>query len=267
MISILSARHSKRAEPKGTLMEENKTRSTLRRFAPLIAVATVLIAFFALGLDDYFTQETLRQNHGVMTSFAERWGLLAVLAFIVLYASLVSISFPGATLLTIFGGFMFGTFVGGLAVITGATLGATIIFLIARTALGEAWRARAGSSLKSLEQGFHEGELSYMFILRLVPIFPFWLVNLAPSFLGVSTRNYVLATFFGIMPATFVYAAAGDVGSDAIARGEALTLSGLLSDPKVIFLMLGLAVLALIPIVYKRYGRRGATTGTAETKV
>ena len=240
--------------------EEASKPSGIKRYAPLAIILAALVAFFTLGLDDYFTQETLQQNHAALKSFAADWGLLAIIAFVGLYALLVSISFPGASLLTIFGGFMFGTLVGGLAVITGATLGATIIFLIARTTLGEAWRQRAGSSLQRFEQGFRDGELSYMFILRLVPLFPFWLVNLAPAFLGVSTRNYVLATFFGIMPATFVYAAAGDIGSEAIARGEALTLSGLLSDPKVIFLMVGLIVLALIPIIYKRIAASSAQT-------
>jgi len=239
-------------------IKEDGKPSKLKRYAPVLAIVAALLAFFALGLDDYFTQSALQQNHAALKDFAAQWGLLAVLVFVILYASLVSISFPGASLLTIFGGFMFGTLVGGLAVITGATLGATVIFLIARTTFGTAWRQRAGPSLQRFEQGFRNGELSYMFILRLVPLFPFWLVNLAPAFLGVSTRNYVLATFFGIMPATFVYAAAGDIGSEAIARGETLTLAGLLTDPKVIFLIVGLAVLALIPVLYQKFAARSA---------
>jgi uncharacterized membrane protein YdjX (TVP38/TMEM64 family) len=247
-------------------MKDETTPSKAKRFAPLLVIAAALITFFALDLDAYFTQHALQQNHQALTAFADQWGVLAIVAFIILYAALVSISFPGATLLTIFGGFLFGTLVGGLAVITGATLGATLIFLIARTALGNAWREKAGPFLQRLEQGFHEGELSYMFILRLVPIFPFWLVNLAPSLLGVRTRNYVLATFFGIMPATFVYAAAGDIGAEAIERGETLTLSGLLNDPKVIFLVIGLVVLALIPIFYKRFGGRSSTTKAEPSK-
>ncbi|TNE38558.1 MAG: TVP38/TMEM64 family protein [Alphaproteobacteria bacterium] len=233
--------------------------SRVKRFLPLLVIVAALAAFFALGLDDYFSQSALQENHAALKAFAARWGLLAVALFIVIYAAAVSISFPGASLLTIFAGFMFGTLVGGTAVVIGATLGATIIFLIARTALGQSLREKAGSSLQKFEAGFKQGELSYMLILRLVPLFPFWLVNLAPAFLGVSTRNYVIATFIGIMPATYVFASAGDVGSKAIERGEDLTLTGLLSDPKVLFLIGGLIVLALIPVIYKKVtGNKGA---------
>ncbi len=246
------------AEMEMSETESEEKKSGMKRFLPLVVVVAALVAFFAFGLNDYFTQDALKENHNALKSFAAEWGIWAVLAFVGIYAAAVSISFPGASFLTIFAGFMFGTLVGGTAVVVGATLGATIIFLIARTALGDVWRKRTGSTLQKLEEGFRDGELSYMFILRLVPIFPFWLVNLAPAFLGVRLRNYVLATFVGIMPATFVYAAAGDIGSEAIARGEDLSLTGLLTDPKVIFLMVGLVVLALIPIAYKRFGKRGA---------
>lgn len=235
-------------------------KSGLKRFLPLILVGFALVLFFATGLDSYVSQQALQENHTSLKNFAAEWGFVAVLAFILLYAASVSISFPGASLLTLFAGFMFGTMVGGTAVIIGATLGATVIFLVARTALGESLQEKAGPSLRKFEDGFKEGELSYMFILRLVPLFPFWLVNLAPAFLGVSTRNYVIATFFGIMPATYVYAAAGHVGSDAIARGEDLTLSGLLSDPLVIFLIVGLVVLATIPLIYKKIAGKGSTS-------
>lgn len=237
----------------------DKKPSAARRFAPLLVILAALAAFFALGLDDYFSQSALQENHATLKAFAAQWGLLAVGLFILIYAAAVSISFPGASFLTIFAGFMFGTFVGGTAVVIGATLGATVIFLIARTALGQSLREKAGPSLQKFEAGFKQGELSYMLILRLVPLFPFWLVNLAPAFLGVSTRNYVIATFIGIMPATYVFASAGDVGAKAIERGEDLTLTGLLSDPKVIFLMGGLIVLALIPVIYKKVtGNKGA---------
>ncbi len=232
--------------------EPTNQRSAFARFAPLLVIAIALALFFGLGLNQYFTIETLQENHALLKGFAADYGMLAILVFIGVYAAAVSISFPGASLLTIFGGFMFGTLVGGLAVVLGATIGATIIFLLAKTVLGESLRSRAGSAINKIEEGFRQGELSYMFILRLVPIFPFWLVNLAPAFLGVKTRNYLVATFFGIMPATFVYAAAGDVGSEAIEQGGDLNLSGLLLDPKVMFLVGGLIVLALIPLIYKR---------------
>lgn len=237
-----------------TSMDAQAKDKTIRsRIIPVLIIAAALAAFFGLGLDEYFSMSVLQENHAALKGFAADYGILAILMFVLVYAGAVSISFPGASLLTIFGGFMFGAAVGGLAVVFGATIGATIIFLLARTVLGDSLRDRAGPSLQKFEAGFRDGELSYMFVLRLVPLFPFWLVNLAPAFLGVSTRNFVIATFFGIIPATFVYATAGAVGSEAIERGEDLNLSGLLLEPKVMFLIGGLIVLALIPVLYKKF--------------
>ncbi len=96
-----------------------------------------------------------------------------------------------------------------------ATAGATIVFLIARTAVGETFSARAGPWLAKLSDGFKEEALSYMLFLRLVPAFPFWFVNIAPAVLGVPFRTYVIGTFLGIIPATFAFASAG-AGLDSV---------------------------------------------------
>lgn len=227
-------------------------RSLVKRLLPVGIIALALVAFFSFGLDAYFSLEALKANHAHLDEFVHQQGIWAIVAFIAIYALAVSISFPGASLMTIFGGFMFGTLVGGMSVVVGATIGATVIFLVAKYAAGDTLRAKVGSSMARIEAGLTEGELSYMFVLRLVPLFPFWMVNLATGLLGVKTRNYLIATFFGIIPATFVYAAAGDIGADAIRRGEDLNLEGLLLDPKVLFLLGGLVLLALIPVFYKR---------------
>ena len=139
----------------------------------------------------------------------------------------------------------------------GATAGATIIFLIARSTVGEYLRAREGPTLKKMEAGFRANEWSYMFILRLVPLFPFYLVNIAPAFLGVRVRTFVVATFFGIMPGTFVYASIG-AGADALLDADQVPGLDAFLRPEIGLPMAGLVLLSLVPIVYRRFRTRPA---------
>ncbi|MEC9369347.1 MAG: VTT domain-containing protein, partial [Pseudomonadota bacterium] len=160
------------------------------------------------------------------------------------------LSVPGAALLTVTGGFLFGIWVGTAAVVVGATLGATAVFLIARTALGEALRAKAGPAIRKMEQGFRENALSYLLVLRLIPLFPFFLVNLVPAFLGVPLATFVVGTFFGIMPGTFVFISIGAGLGSIFDSMQEFTLKGALT-PEVIVALVGLAVLSLIPVAYR----------------
>ena len=141
--------------------------------------------------------------------------VLSVLVYIAFYVCVVALSLPGAFILTATAGLLFGWLLGGLVAVVGATLGATVLFLVARSALGEGLTARAGPWLAKLRAGFKEDALSYLLFLRLVPAFPFWFVNIAPAILGVPLKTYVVATFFGIIPATFAFAAAG-AGLDSV---------------------------------------------------
>jgi uncharacterized membrane protein YdjX (TVP38/TMEM64 family) len=141
-------------------------------------------------------------------------------------------------------------------VVFAATLGATALFLIARTALGDALRAKAGPAIQKMEAGLQENALSYLLVLRLIPLFPFWLVNLVPAFLGVPLRTYVIGTFVGIIPGTFIYVSIGAGLESVIRQGEACSLSGALT-PQVITALAGLALLALLPVAYKWMKRRG----------
>jgi uncharacterized membrane protein YdjX (TVP38/TMEM64 family) len=173
---------------------------------------------------------------------------------------MIAFSLPGGAVATIFGGYIFSTVVDGVAgtilaaaiVVIGATIGATTLFLAARTGLGEPLRARAGPGLKRMEAGFRENAMSYLLVLRLVPLFPFWLVNLVPAFLGVSLRTYVIGTFFGIMPGTFVYASVGSGLGAILEAGESPDL-GIIFEAKILIPLLGLALLALIPVIYKHF--------------
>jgi uncharacterized membrane protein YdjX (TVP38/TMEM64 family) len=182
---------------------------------------------------------------------------LAILLFGLIYAVVTAFSLPGGAFMTITGGFLFGWLGGGLIVIFGATIGATALFLMARTAVGGVLEARAGPFLQKMEDGFRQNAICYLLVLRLVPIFPFWLVNLVPAFLGVSTTTYIIATFLGIIPGTFVYASVGNgLGGLFEAGGSTDTLLMTIFQPQFLAPLIGLAVLAVLPVVYKLYQNR-----------
>jgi uncharacterized membrane protein YdjX (TVP38/TMEM64 family) len=230
-----------------------------RRLAPLVGLVLLGLLAWSLGLHEHLTFATLRANRERALGLVAAWGLLANLAFMVGYTLAVALSLPGGLVLTVTAGFLFGTVGGGLTAVLGATLGAVAVFLVARTALGDSLRAKAGPWLGRMEEGFRENALSYLLVLRLVPLFPFWLVNLVPAFLAVPLRTYVLGTFLGILPATFVYAGVGSGLGAVFDRGEEPDL-GLVLEPRVLLPLLGLAALALVPALYKRWRQRQAAS-------
>jgi len=226
--------------------------SVLRRLMPVLVIAVALGLFFALGLNKYFTLDALRDNREALRGWVDADPWRAMVLFVAVYATAVAISFPGASILTIFGGFLFGLWPGTPLIVLAATLGSTVVFLAAKSALGDLLSKRAGGIAKRMEEGFREGELSYMFVLRLAPVFPFWGVNIAAGLLGVSLRNFLIGTGLGIIPGSFVYASIG-VGADKVlAAGGDLTVSGILFKPATLIPIIGLIVLALIPVFLKR---------------
>ncbi len=233
---------------------------SLRRAAPLVVIAAALAVFFALGLDDYVSFAALKENRETLTGFVNANGVWAVFLFALLYAVATAISLPGGAILTITAGFLFGSVSATIYVVFGATLGATGLFLAARTAFGEALRARAGPSLQRMEQGFRDNAFSYLLFLRLIPVFPFWLVNLVPAFLGVPLNTYIVGTAIGIIPGTFVYASVGNGLGALFDAGDVPNL-GIIFEPDILIPIAGLAILALIPIAYKRFKRSGADDG------
>jgi len=244
------------SEPEPQPGPEPAGKSVLSRLLPIAVIGAALVAFFGLGLNRYFSLDALEQNRDVLRAFVEANLLLALLAFIGVYAAAVSISVPGASILTIFGGFLFGLWYGTAAVVIGATIGATIIFYVTRTAMGDVLRSKASGFVKRMEEGFREDAFSYLFSLRLIPAVPFWVLNIVPGILGVKARDYILATFLGIIPATFVYVSIGN-GIDAVFdAGERPTLSGVLLKPEIILPIAGLAALGLMPVIYKKFFAR-----------
>jgi len=235
----------------------------LKRIMPLLIVAVILVLFFVLDLGRFLSFDALAEHRVSVLAWVNSHALLAPLVYILLYIAVVAFSLPGGLLMTVSGGFFFGALAGGMYAVLGATLGATALFLIAKTSVGDYLLSKAGDMAKKMQQGFADDALSYMFVLRLVPLFPFFIVNLAPAFLGVPLRTYVIATFFGIMPATFVYALAGSGLGSVLDQGEAVSFTGVLT-PEVLAALLGLALLAVIPVVYKRVANKGSVKGDSQ---
>ncbi len=229
----------------------------LKKSLPLLIIAALTALFILSGWHEYLSFEQLREHRLTLNTLVAEQPLLAALAYILVYVVVVALSLPGGIIMTLTGGFLFGAVWGGLYTVVGATLGATIIFLIAKTSLGDALLAKAGKSIQSMKAGFNENALSYMFVLRLVPLFPFFIVNLAPAFLGVPLRTYVIATFFGIMPATFVFSLAGSGLGKVFEQGGEFSIAGILT-PEMIGALLGLGLLSLIPVFYKKLKGKGA---------
>lgn len=223
----------------------------LSRFLPLVLIAVGLGVFFALDLDRFVSLDALRANRELLTQFATDYGVLALIGYALVYAVMIIVVPPSGTVMTLAGGFMFGWLYGGLSTVFGATVGATALFLAARTAFGDLLRERAGPAVQRMRDGFERNAVSYMLFLRLVPVFPFFIVNLAPAFLGVPPRVYIVTTFLGIIPGTFVYASLGAGLGDLI--GEETIDLGLIFEPRYLLPILGLAILALVPIVIKKF--------------
>lgn len=244
----------------------------MRRLAPVISIAAVAALVLAMGWHRYLTLEVIAQNRKLLQDAVSAYYLPSLAAYICLYAIAVALSLPGGLVLTLTGGLLFGWLTGGAAAVIGATIGATLVFQVARSALGNHLAARAGPWLAALREGFRSNALSYLLFLRLVPAFPFWLVNLAPALLGVPLSTYVLGTLIGIVPGTLAFASVGAGLDSVIGAAQAQHVACLLhkgandcpfkldaralleKDLLIAFALLGLV--ALIPIALKRVGAR-----------
>jgi uncharacterized membrane protein YdjX (TVP38/TMEM64 family) len=221
-----------------------------KRLIPVAIAAAGAVALYAFGRD-YLSFEALKENREALSAWRDANYVVAALTYMMIYAVAVGLSFPGGLVLTLTGGFLFGTIFGGFFAVTGATIGAITIFLVAKTGLGDVLQARAGKWVKKAEEGFHANEVSFLLIMRLVPAIPFFAANLVPAFLGASPVKYAWTTFVGIMPGAFVYASVGAGLSAVFARGETPNL-GIIFELQVLGPLLGLAALSALPIVIKK---------------
>jgi uncharacterized membrane protein YdjX (TVP38/TMEM64 family) len=242
-----------RAGPRGSEDAPGRLRRDvpLLRLAPLALVALGLAIGYAFGLHDYFSLASLQTYRSSLDGFVAQNPFATAAAYVAIYVAAVALSFPGASFLTIAGGFIFGWRAGTALAWIGATIGATFIFLAARTALGHVLAERAGPRLQRLCSGFREEGFSYLLFLRLVPLFPFWIVNLAAGLFGMGLTAYVGATALGILPGSFVFSYFGEGLRSALeSEGSPLTAE--------LFVALALlGILALVPAIVRRW-RRGS---------
>ena len=230
------------SEPPGTPQRPGR----LGRIVLLTAFIVAIAAFFALDGQRYLSLETIKAHRDALLGFADRHFAAAIAIAFVIYAGAVALSLPGALVLSLATGFVFGRWLGTALVVVAATVGATLVFLAARYLFADAARRRLGAAGERLAAGFTENAFAYLLFLRLVPLFPFFLVNLAPAFTATPVRTYVLATFIGIIPGAFVYVNLGQT------LGRIESLDGLVSrETLVAFVLLG--VLALVPVAWKRF--------------
>jgi uncharacterized membrane protein YdjX (TVP38/TMEM64 family) len=248
-----------------------RSATGVRRFLPVIAIVLLGLLVYAMGWHRELSLETLVRHRATIDQFVAEHRLAAIGVFVAIYIAVVALSVPGATILTVSGGFLFGTIVGALASAVGATMGATCIFLIAKSAFGEFLLRRAGPLAAKLADNFRADAFSYLLFLRLVPLFPFFLVNLVPALVGIRLRSFVGATALGIVPATFAYAFFGAGLDSVIAAQESAyraCLAGARHDCRLDFklenaitwhLVAAVALLciaALIPVAVKHFKRR-----------
>ncbi|MCB1521952.1 MAG: TVP38/TMEM64 family protein [Hyphomicrobiaceae bacterium] len=263
--------------PKNAADAPAAQQSALRRWAPLAAIAALMASAYAFGLHEYLSFKTIGLNYEALRAFIADNIVVAVLAYIALYIAVVALSLPGGLVMTLSGGLLFGWLVGAAATVVGATIGATIIFLVAKTSFGEGIAAKAGPWIGRLRAGFQENALSYLLFLRLVPLFPFFVVNLAPALLGVPLSTYVLGTVIGIIPGTTAFSVlgaglgsaveaqnaiynaciAGKVGAAADACTYTIDTKALVT-PELLAAFALLGVVALIPVALKKWSSRNA---------
>jgi len=219
------------------------------RWIKFVLVGTfvaVIAGFFALGGPNYINLETIKANRDALLAFADR-NLVAALAIAFLvYAGATAFSLPGGLVLSLTMGFIFGRWVGTLLVIFAATVGATLVFLAARYVFADAARSHLGALGEKINAGFTKDAFSYLLFLRLVPLFPFFLVNLAPAFTSIPVRTFIAATFIGIIPGSFVFVNLGQT------LGRIDSLQGLVSrETLAAFALLG--AFALVPVLLRKF--------------
>jgi uncharacterized membrane protein YdjX (TVP38/TMEM64 family) len=232
-----------------------RLRHGWRRWLPLSLLVLGTILFFACGLDRYVSLARLRAHHQDLTAFVAAHYVTALLIYAGIYILFVALSLPGAVWITIVGGFLFGAAMATGVTVVAATIGACLLFLAAKSSLGAYLHEHAGPWLAKVERGFAENQWSYLLMMRLVPVVPFFIANLLPAFLGVSLTVFAVTTALGIVPGTLVYSIAG-AGLGGVLEGDAeLTWHSLL-NPQLKFALLGLALLAALPVVVKYWRRQ-----------
>lgn len=218
----------------------------MKNYTPLILIIALSALAYGLGLHHYLTLETLKTHSGALNTFIQNHFLLATLIFLGVYIAVIGFSLPVATFMTLLGGFLFDRLLGTFIVVIAATIGASLIFWVVKYA-SEGFTKKAGTWVKKMEKGFRANAFYYMLTLRLVPLFPFVIVNIVPGLLQVPFKTYFWATFLGIIPGSFVYVSLG-VSLRAAIHNPSFSV---ILDPKFFLAFIGLGLLSLVPVAYK----------------
>jgi len=227
-----------------------------QRLWPVYVIVAGLLAAWQLGLFDYLSIDALKENQAALQDFVAAHIVAAFAIYIAVYALATLFMVPGALWLTIAGGLLFGLVGGTGATVAGATIGASLLFLAARTAIGGTLRERAGPFLRKMEAGFQESPRAYMFALRLLPIVPFPVANIGPALLGARYPDYALTTAIGILPGVLAYTWIGSGLGATFAQGDINAAAANLFPA-----LVALGVVSLIPLVWKKFfGRKAPKT-------
>lgn len=222
----------------------------LRRYIPLFCLIIIALTVYIMGWHQFLSFDSLKENRALLQSYVQNYYIISLAIFMAVYVCVVALSLPGATILSISAGFLFGTIAGTFFTVLAATAGACLIFLIAKTSFGESLEKRASHFLHKMRSGFQDNAFSYLLTLRLVPLFPFFIVNLVPALLGMRLRDYAVATFLGIIPGAFVYVSVGTGLGSVFESGEAFNVKSILT-PEILVALLGLGCLSLLPVILK----------------
>ena len=236
----------------------------LRRFGPLAGLVALLAWALASGIAEHISLEELRARAVGLQSFVSEHPVLSVATYVALYVGTVSISLPGALILSLSGGFLFGPFLGGAAAVTGATGGSTVVFLVCRTAFGDFLRRWESPLMLRIEDGFRDSAFSYLLTLRLIPAFPLLLVNVASGLMGIPLRIFLAASVLGMVPSSFIYAGIGASLGRVFARGGPVSPETLLS-PRIYLPIIGMGILAFLPPLWGLW-RRGRVAPAPDVK-
>lgn len=232
-------------------MSKTDGKALLKRYGPAAAVLLLAAAALIGGLGHELTLDRLRARREMLEALVAAHPVLSLGLYLCVYVVCVGLSLPAALVLTLAGGFLFGGIEGGLTAAVGCTLGATIVFLVGRHAAGDVLKKRAGKTAARIEAGVRRNAFLYVMSLRLIPVMPFWLVNLAAALVEIPLRTFMAATLVGILPASIIYAFLGSELHGLFRRGGSVE-PGLFLRPAVLIPLTLVAALSLAPLVWKK---------------
>lgn len=243
--------------------EQTPGRRALRlalRFGPALLVLLAVALVIRSGWLGRLSLEGLKDSRAVLAGFVRAHPLQSLGLYAAVYVGTVALSLPTALILTLTGGFLFGPWVGGLAAAISCTLGAVVVFLISRLTVGDAVEAKTGARARAVAEQIKKDAFFYILTLRLIPVTPFWLTNVAAGLIDIPVAIFFSASLIGILPVSLIYAGIG-AGLDALfASGRPLSVHALVT-PRIVLPLIGLALLAVLPILYQRSrARRSAAS-------